>query len=196
LTTAGYDLDDRLTSLSVNNGASPVSSLAYAYADNLNLTGITDGVVAANSNVLSYAPANRLAAASGPWGTNSFTYDGVGNRLTDVTPTQNRIATYPLTSNRLTSITQNAMAFRSYTYDGAGNTLTDVRPGESFAFTYNKRNRLSAVTRNTLAYATYGYNALEQLTTRSTTQAATNRQMQAAWSICDASVAQGLAQNK
>jgi RHS repeat-associated protein len=35
----------------------------------------------------------------------------------------------------------------------------------------NKRNRLASVTRNTLAYATYGYNALEQMTSRTTSAA-------------------------
>jgi RHS repeat-associated protein len=148
-----------------------VSSLAYAYTDGMNLTGITDGVTPANSNTLGYSLANRLNAASGAWGTNSFSYDGVGNRLSDVTTTNNRQASYGATNNRLTSITQNAAAFRSYTYDNAGNTITETRPGESFAYTYNKRNRLSAVTRNTVSYATYGYNALEQLTTRTTTAA-------------------------
>jgi RHS repeat-associated protein len=169
VTTAGYDLDYRLSSLALKDGALNVSSLAYAYGDNLNLTGITDGVTAANSNTLSYSATNRLAAASGAWGSNTFTYDSVGNRLTDVTTTKNRVATYATTSNRLNSMTENAAAFRTYTYDGAGNILTDVRPGETFAFTYNKRNRPVSVTRNSVAYATYGYNALQQLTTRSST---------------------------
>jgi hypothetical protein len=43
----------------LKDGALNVSSLAYAYGDNLNLTGITDGVTAANSNVLSYSATNR-----------------------------------------------------------------------------------------------------------------------------------------
>ena len=171
VTTAGYDLDYRLSSLVLKDGATNVSSLAYAYTDLVNLTGITDNVTAANSNKLGYSLANRLNAASGAWGTNSFTYDGVGNRLSDVTSTNNRQAGYGASNNRLMSITQNAAAFRSYTYDNAGNTLTETRPGEAFAYTYNKRNRLSAVTRNTVSYATYGYNALEQLTTRTTTAA-------------------------
>ena len=145
-----------------------VQDRAYAYGDGLNLTGITDQATAANSNVLSYSPANRLASATGAWGSNSFSYDGVGNRMSDVTANLNRQASYASTSNRLTSITENAAAFRSYTYDGAGNTATETRPGESFAYTYNKRNRLASVTRNSVAYASYGYNALEQMTSRST----------------------------
>ena len=83
VTSASYDQDYRLSGLSVKNGAAFVSNLAYAYADGINLTGITDGVTTANSNVLGYSPANRLTSATGPWGTESFTYDATGNRLND-----------------------------------------------------------------------------------------------------------------
>ena len=119
------------------------------------------------------SPANRLTSATGPWGTESFTYDAVGNRLNDnVTSgatTVTRLAAYPATSNRISSLNQNAATFRTYAYDTGGNITTDTRPGETFVFTYNKRNRLSSLTRNGIAYATYGYNALEQMVTRSTT---------------------------
>jgi hypothetical protein len=80
VTQAGYDLDYRLTQLTLNNGASPVSSLAYAYSDGMNLTGISDGLNAANNNVLWYTPANRLQNANGPWGNTTNYYDLVGNR--------------------------------------------------------------------------------------------------------------------
>jgi hypothetical protein len=58
-TTAGYDLDYRLTQLTLNNGATPVSSLAYAYSDGMNLTGITDGLNASNDNALWSARRSR-----------------------------------------------------------------------------------------------------------------------------------------
>ncbi|MFT3673511.1 MAG: RHS repeat-associated core domain-containing protein [Aestuariivirga sp.] len=168
VTTASYDQDYRISQLQLKDGATLISGYAYAYGDNLNLTGITDQVTAANSNTLTYTLANRLASASGVWGSNSFSYDSVGNRLTDVTTTANRVATYASTSNRLSSMTENGAAFRSYTSDGAGNTLTESRPGESFSYTYNKRNRLMEVIRNSVSYATYGYNAFEQMTSRTT----------------------------
>jgi hypothetical protein len=49
VTTAGYDLDQRLTSLRVLNGASVVQGSAYAYWDGVNLTYVGDEVVPANS---------------------------------------------------------------------------------------------------------------------------------------------------
>ncbi len=42
VTTAGYDLDYRLTSLNVMDGTSTVQGNSYSYGDGLNLTGITD----------------------------------------------------------------------------------------------------------------------------------------------------------
>ena len=116
--------------------------------------------------------ANRLASTTGPWGTESFTYDATGNRLNDNTvlgaSTTTRLAAYPTTNNRISSLNQNAATFRTYTYDGAGNISNDNRPGEAYVFTYNKRNRPASLKRNAVAYATYGYNALDQQVTRST----------------------------
>jgi YD repeat-containing protein len=175
-----FNAAGRLTQLQVKGGAILVQGRGFAYADSLNLTGITDQVTAANSNTLSYTPANRLASATGAWGTKTHSYDGVGNRITDPPSprlrrtcntilsgtTTNRTQYYGAANNRLSSIYENGASLRSYTYDGSGNTLTENRPGEVFAYTYNKRNRLASVTRNTAAYGTYVYNALEQLVSR------------------------------
>ena len=156
----------------MQDGATNISSLSYAYGDGMNLTAVNDNVTSANSAALSYSPANRLATANGAWGNASFTYDGVGNRTSDLNTvsavTTTRLATYAATSNRITGMTENSAALRSYAYDNAGNILTDTRPGEVFAFTYNNRNRPASVTRNSVAYATYGYNAFGQLVSRST----------------------------
>jgi RHS repeat-associated protein len=167
-------LDYRLTSLNLKNGTTVVSGMTYAYGDQMNLTGITDQVTAANSNTLSYSATNRLASASGAWGSAAYSYDPVGNRLSDVVTgalNKNRQSSIDSFSNRITGMTENAAAFRTYSYDGAGNIATDVRPGETYGYTYNKRNRLASVTRNAVVYATYVYNAFEQLTSRVTTAA-------------------------
>ena len=81
VTTAGYDLDQRLTSMRVLNGAAVVQGSAYAYWDSVNLTYVGDEVVPANSSSIAYTPTNRLSWASGAWGSGaSFAYDGMGNR--------------------------------------------------------------------------------------------------------------------
>ena len=152
-TTAGYDLDYRLTALQVKNGATTVSSLAYAYGDGMNLTGITDN-------------------ASSVWGQSNYYYDIGGNRTYDnntvAAVTTTKTTYYDTISNHMTNVAVNGTTTRTFAYDGAGNITNDNRPGEAFVFIYNNRNRMASVTRNGLAYATYGYNALEQLTTRST----------------------------
>jgi RHS repeat-associated protein len=171
-TAAAYDLDYRLASLMVQDGATLVSSLSYAYGDGMNLTAITDNLAPTNSVSLGYSPANRLAQANGNWGNMSLAYDGVGNRLSQSTTlaavTTTRLSSYDALSNRITGMTENSAALRSYTHDGGGNIVTDTRPGEVFAFAYNARNRPASVTRNAAAYASYSYNAFEQLVARST----------------------------
>jgi RHS repeat-associated protein len=172
-TNAAYDLDHRLTSLQVLDGAVVVQGRTYAYSDGMNLTAITDTVAAANNVALNYNAVNRLQNADGSWGQSTFYYDGVGNRTYDINTvaavTTTRIAGYPPGTNRISDMTENGAAFRTYTHDAAGNIITEVRPGaETFAYAYNNRNRLASVTRNSVAYATYVYNAFEQLTSRNT----------------------------
>ena len=86
VTSAAYDLDYRLTALSLMDGATPVSSLSYAYGDGINLTAVNDNVTPANTASLGYAATNRLATANGPWGNASYSYDATGNRLSMNSP--------------------------------------------------------------------------------------------------------------
>jgi RHS repeat-associated protein len=172
VTTAGYDLDYRLSTLQLKNGPANVSSLSYAYGDGMNLTAINDNVTVANSIALYYNPANRLQNANGAWGQSTFYYDGVGDRTYDINTvsgvTTTKIQGYPASSNRMANMSVNGTTSRTFLYDGNGNITSDARPGETFVVTYNKRNRPASVTRNAVAYASYGYNALEQLVSRST----------------------------
>jgi YD repeat-containing protein len=171
VTEALYDQDYRLQGLSLRDGPSFISNFTYPYADNLNLTGITDQVTPANSVSLAYSPANRLINADGPWGQKSLSYDGVGNRTSETSVVSGassvRDLLYSLSNNRVNGVNENGAALRTYSYDGAGNTATETRPGERFTYGYNNRNRLTTVTRNGVAYASYGYNADEQMTSRS-----------------------------
>jgi RHS repeat-associated protein len=171
-TTAGYDLDYRLTSLTLKNGAAKVSSLAYAYGDGMNLSGITDTVTPANNIALGYNNSNNLQYASSLWGDTNYYYDIGGNRTYDNNTvsavTTTKTTYYDTITNHMTGTWNGTTQLRSFSHDAGGNITNDNRPGEAFVFAYNKRNRMSSVTRNGLAYASYGYNALEQLTTRFT----------------------------
>jgi RHS repeat-associated protein len=177
--TATYDLDYRIATLKVMNGAAHVISLSYAYEDGagllandgVNLTAIADNVTPANSQSLWYTPTGRLQNASGPYGDLTFYMDSVGNRTHELkagSPT--KVLGYPATSNRLVSETTGTTLTRSFTYDGAGNMLTGLPAGAVYALDYNKRNRPSALKQSGTTIATYLFNAQEQLVSRAVTQ--------------------------
>jgi hypothetical protein len=102
----------------VQDGATDVISLSYAYGDGpnlqandgINLTGITDNVTPANTLSLWYTGLGRLQNANGPWGSATFTHDGVGNRTSEQTVTNDvpavtttKVLAYPPGSNRVAS---------------------------------------------------------------------------------------------
>ena len=177
LTTArGYDGDGRLVSLRLNDGTNRVADLSYAYGDGMNLTAVNDNVAAANSVSLAYDAAQRLAAATGPWGSLTYGYTPNGDRAQEsLTPpggsALTTVLSYPATSNRLASTSVGGFSTRSFSYDAAGNLLTQVMGSLQLAFEYNLRNRPVTVTRtgDGTQVSTYVYNALEQMVQRTTT---------------------------
>jgi RHS repeat-associated protein len=167
---ATYDLDYRIATLKVKNGATDIVSQSFGYSDNVNLTSIADTLTAANNQTFTYTGLGRLQNATGVYGAYTFTTDPVGNRTQEVKTvsgtTTTKVLGYPATSNRLSSETTNGTLTRSFTYDGAGNTLTGLPVGAAYAFDYNKRNRPSALKQSGTTVTSYLYNALEQLSSR------------------------------
>ncbi len=101
-----YDAANRLTS---------VDSVTYTWDNNGNL--LNDG-----TNTYSYNPANQLTAMSGPFGSSTFSYNGLGDRLTQKTPSlQSLIFTPPIlySSIPLLQLT-NPQAFPHSPLAGAG----------------------------------------------------------------------------
>ena len=161
-----YSLDYEIQRLLVQNGGTSLIDRTHARADALNLTGITDAVTPANNQVMSYAPTNRLASAAGAFGTQSWLYDGVGNRTQEISAGATNTYAYPATSNRLSGVTQGATSVRAFVYDANGNIATDTRSGALYAYTYNQNNRLKTVTVAGNLKATYTYDAMEHLAVR------------------------------
>jgi RHS repeat-associated protein len=64
--------------------------------------------------------------------------------------------TYPLTSNRLGSISLAAGGTRAFTYDAAGNVIADNR-GAGFGYTYDAAGRMSELRINGVLQAQYRY---------------------------------------
>jgi len=93
----------------------------------------------------------RLTAAdysTGPYF--HYTYDGVGNRLTQATLTNTTVYTYDI-ANRLTNV-----GAQAYTWDNNGNLLSD---GAS-TYAYDSANRLATLKQGTALTYTYSYNGL------------------------------------
>jgi uncharacterized protein RhaS with RHS repeats len=99
----------------------------YNRADLTNVTGIIDGIAAANNESLGYTDAARLSTASGAYGTRSWTYDSNGNRTSETANGVLDTYYYATNSNRLSNIARNAAATRIFSYDAAGNVIQDLR---------------------------------------------------------------------
>jgi len=167
-----YDMDYRLTSI-LATGREPIQNLAMSYDAAGNITAINDAVGLGDgdhdgddhhdrdhwgrnrergydaplslSQSFTYDPDYRLLTATGAYGSEAFTYDGVGNRLSEAIARDNKTHTrtysYATTSNRLASITHSDDRTHALTYDAAGNTLTD----DDLKLTYDARNRNTSV---------------------------------------------------
>ena len=99
--------------------------------------------------------------------TQAYTYDGVGNRLSNTASGATTNYSYPAISHRLSGLT-GAQA-RVYQYDAVGNTINDGIK----TYAYAGNNRLSQVTLPG-AQVNYLINALGQRVKKSSTAGAAN----------------------
>jgi RHS repeat-associated protein len=133
-----------------------VYNRSYSYDPVGNISRIEDIVDFSASQSLGYDPLNRLISATGKYGSVSFTYDKVGNRLTRTVNSVIEAYTYAPDSNLLISVeSQNPAIF---TYDDNGNT---TGMGNK-TFLYNQNNRLVEAFRDGLPIDSYRYNAQGQ----------------------------------
>lgn len=160
LFTFGYDLNNRRTSLAYPNQI----TATYSYDDSGRLTNLThtrsdSSIVTSagytldnignrtaksgtSSETYVYDSIYRILQAVTPRGTENFTYDAVGNRLTGPGP---RDTGYQHdAANRMTKGRQ-----YSYTYDNNGNQLTRTtsNPDKNWTLTWDYENRLTKMER-------------------------------------------------
>jgi YD repeat-containing protein len=142
--TNNWGNDGRLASrrLYVTSGGVNRSLLSYAYDNDDNIIGITDGVNAANTLAYQYDIMGRLSRATlaststATHKRSDFLYDANGNRTrndrrtnaTDVNPTESDIFTRTVGTNRTASIALPG-GTRSITPDARGNLASETRPG-------------------------------------------------------------------
>jgi len=171
--TYTYDDQGRLTQLANTFNSNPLATFAYGY-DVDQQTGqatmlgqrvtVTEtlphqGLVNALMK-FGYDPQYQLSRAEYPSPApfngeiHSWSYDAIGNRLTNTVNATTQTYAYlkngqnPLNGQKLTNDGTNA-----YTYDFNGNTLS--RTG--YGFTYDAENRLTSITGNETASYTYDY---------------------------------------
>ena len=148
--TSSFDLDYRLTNLSGGG----IQDLAYAYDAANNVSSIADGVNAGASQNFTYDPLDRLTGATGSYGAIVYTYDSVGNRLTQSVGGSTLAYVYSAKSNQLASIGA----------DGAMQTLNHSKAGNidnlgSSDLLYNQAGRLAAFMAQSNFVAQYTYDA-------------------------------------
>ena len=102
-----FDQAYRPTSILDALSGANLQSLTYVYDNANNVSSITDAVNTANSQTFTYDVINRLTKAvsgTGGYGTQSWTYDKVGNRLTQVQGTTTTTYGYTPNTNKLLTI--------------------------------------------------------------------------------------------
>ncbi|RUY81806.1 RHS repeat protein, partial [Mesorhizobium sp. M7A.F.Ca.CA.003.01.2.1] len=126
----------------------------------------------ANNETYTYTANGFIENADGPWGSLTYTIDGVGN-ITQRTVTiggVTSIDTYSLQggSNRLTGILTGGAPSRGFQSDLAGNVTQDatVSPELTKTYSYNAAGQLSGATTNGTTAGAYIYDYLSRLVSR------------------------------
>lgn len=117
---------------------STILSLTYTYDDVGNVKTI-------GSESYNYDWLDRMISATGAWGTISFTYDNVGNRLTQAYAGMAFPTTYTYSwYNKLASEATGTMIW-SYVYDKDGNNFWKNATASRWNYVFNKNDQLSSV---------------------------------------------------
>jgi YD repeat-containing protein len=149
--TRGFDGDGRISSYTLAN-----QTFSVGYDTASRIQSIAQSSAPTNTNTYGYDTLDRLTSFAGPSITQGFSYDAVGNRLTETLGAASATYSYPATSNRLSTVSGLNMN-RTYSYDAMGSVLGD---GANI-FTYDARGRM--VRAGSGAAATdYRVNALGQ----------------------------------
>ena len=164
IASRAFDLDYRLTNLAEGG----IQNLTYGYNAANDVLTIADGVHSGSSQTLGYDALDRLTSATGAYGSLAYTYDLVGNRLTQQAGATSTTYTYTPQSNRLTQI-RTGSSPQALAYTAAGNiasiatiaaSVTSARPATTIA--YNQANRLARVLSGGQQTMQYSYDAFGQ----------------------------------
>lgn len=139
-------------------GGADALDLQYSYDNIGNVLSIVDPRINANQTFTMDA-LDRLAFASGPWGSLAWTYDAAGNRLTETSPAGVVTYNYTGATQRLDSVTGPAggTLAETFQYDSAGRVTAD----KMAAYSYSPTGHLITAGRTGMS-ATYRYDTSDE----------------------------------
>ncbi len=152
VTTYEYDCHQPVTIHAQRNGTDLLlMNYQYDFSGNITQLGynrLKDQQWVQSSQTFEYDWLNRLVSAQEGTDLLSYTYDAVGNRLS-----QNDLTYIYNTVNELLSVSDGTL----FTYDERGNTLTKSKGTDTFSYTHDHRNKLTQVEKNQQIVAEYTY---------------------------------------
>ena len=152
--TVSYDNLYRISGIQVDYQASGIMNLSYnLYDANGNIKSIQNTLDPTKNRSYDYDSLDRLATATGPWGSLGWTYDGIGNRGTQTENASTSTYAYQTGTNKLTGISGAQTA--SFTFDANGNTDLE---NSSRDYIYNQNQRLISVVDSGITKGDYVYN--------------------------------------
>ncbi len=148
-TTYSYDSRSRATRILVKDGAVTKLDLNYGYTGNGDVQSIDDGVAPVDETY-THDGLDRPTSSNGPWGTISYTFDAVGNRLSK---TEGGTTNYSYGAyNRLIQA-----GSTTYTYDNNGNMVTKNEGVDSWTYAYDYSNMMTKAVKNGVTQGQYLY---------------------------------------
>ena len=160
----GYDTLNRLTSINHHTGVSVLASFDYALDNAGNRIGVTEAD--GSQFQWGYDDAYRLLTetrynASGGATYNAvFTYDAMGNRLSETENNTRTDYTYNNLDQLVSSITDSVVT--DYTYNPRGNLTTVTTDLATTSYTWDARDRMTAVGLPDGSAVSYVYDADNQ----------------------------------
>ena len=144
--TVTYDQDYQLTGIGTVAGLATIQNSTYGYDPAGNITAVTDSLTPARSQTLTYDNLNRLYTASGAYGSQSYAYDGVGNRTSRVLGATTETYTMASTANQIASISTTITPFvptaATYLSNGFQQRVQKSVGGTTTQFVYDQAGHL------------------------------------------------------
>ena len=172
------DLDRQTTYENYTSYGTGVFRMGYSYDPVGNVTGMNDGLVGANSQGFTYDALDRLssttataAGATNPSPAYGYTYDALGNRLTE-TPGSLAASTWSYWNGNqdyVKTATPSGGAAQAISSDGIGDITGVSSTASTASFTYNQANRMATSAVTSMAPQVYAYDWQNRLLTRTVT---------------------------